>query len=43
VTGIEPDQAGEITIDLAPTVNNVNSNHFTYLGVMKIESKLPPN
>ncbi|MBN1806120.1 MAG: hypothetical protein JW837_12800 [Sedimentisphaerales bacterium] len=43
VTGIEPDQAGEITIDLAPTVNNVNSNHFTYLGVMKLQPKLPTN
>jgi len=37
VTGIEPDDAGEIRIDLTPTANNVNSNHFTYLGVMKVE------
>lgn len=37
VTGIAPDDAGEIRIDLAPTANNVNSNHFTYLGVMKVE------
>jgi len=43
VTGIEPDSAGQITIDLAPTANNVNSNHFTYLGVMKVEPKSPVN
>jgi len=43
VTGIEPDSAGEITIELAPTANNVNSYHFTYLGVMKVEPKPPVN
>ena len=43
VTGIEPDSDGEIAIDLAPTGNNVNSNHFTYLGVMKVEPKSPVN
>jgi len=43
VSGIEPDSAGQITIDLAPTANNVNSNHFTYLGVMKVEPKPPAN
>ncbi|MHC4518317.1 MAG: GDSL-type esterase/lipase family protein [Planctomycetota bacterium] len=37
VTGIEPDAAGEITISIAPTANNDNANHFTYLGVMKVE------
>jgi lysophospholipase L1-like esterase len=35
--GIEPDAAGEITISIAPNENNNNGNHFTYLGVMKIE------
>ncbi len=40
-TGIEPDADGQITIDLAPTVNNVNSNHFTYLGVLKVEPTPP--
>ncbi|MBN2314481.1 MAG: hypothetical protein JXM79_11165 [Sedimentisphaerales bacterium] len=39
VTGIEPDGAGQIEIDLAPTPNNVNANHFTYLGVMKVEPR----
>lgn len=43
VTGVVPDVAGEIKIDLAPTENNVNSNHFTYLGAMKVEPKLPAN
>jgi hypothetical protein len=37
VTGIAPDAAGEITISIAPTENNDNANHFTYLGVMKLE------
>ncbi len=41
VTGIEPDADGQITIDLAPTANNVNSNHFTYLGVLKVEPTPP--
>jgi hypothetical protein len=40
VTGIEPDSEGQITIDLAPTANNVNSYHFTYLGVLKVEPKI---
>jgi lysophospholipase L1-like esterase len=43
VTGIEPDADGQITIDLAPTANNVNSNHFTYLGVLKVEPTPPTN
>jgi hypothetical protein len=43
VTGIMPDSEGQITIDLAPTANNVNSYHFTYLGVMKVEPKPPAN
>jgi hypothetical protein len=40
VAGIEPDAAGEITIRLAPTAKNNNGNHFTYLGVMKVEPTL---
>lgn len=43
VSEIEPDSEGQITIDLAPTANNVNSYHFTYLGVMKVVPKLPVN
>jgi len=43
VIGIMPDSEGQITIVLAPTANNVNSYHFTYLGVMKVEPKQPVN
>lgn len=43
VGGIEPDADGQIKIDLAPTPNNVNSNHFTYLGVLKVEPTPPTN
>ncbi len=42
VTGIEPDAAGEITISIAPTENNNNGNHFTYLGALKIEPTPDP-
>lgn len=35
VRGIVPDAAGEITVSLAPTANNNNANHFTYLGALK--------
>jgi hypothetical protein len=36
VTGIQPDRNGEISVHLGPTPNNNNTNHFTYLGVMKV-------
>lgn len=37
VTGqIKPSSAGEVIVALAPTANNNNANHFTYLGVMKV-------
>jgi len=39
--GIFASAAGEITISLAPTANNNNGNHFTYLGVLKIDA-VPP-
>jgi hypothetical protein len=41
VSGIVADAAGEVTISLAPTANNNNANHFTYLGVMKVEPMHP--
>jgi len=41
VTDIIPDANGEITISLLPTENNNNANHFTYLGVMKVDV-VPP-
>jgi lysophospholipase L1-like esterase len=37
LTDMAPTAAGEITISLAPTAANNNANHFTYLGVMKVE------
>jgi hypothetical protein len=37
VPGIVPTGSGEITISLAPTANNNNANHFTYLGVMRVD------
>jgi hypothetical protein len=36
VTDITPDETGAITIALAPTANNNNGNHFTYLGILKV-------
>jgi hypothetical protein len=42
VSGIRPSASGEITISLTPTANNNNLNHFTYLGVMKMEPRLAP-
>lgn len=47
VAGVRPAAAGEIIVALAPTANNNNANHFTYLGVMKLElgpvlQHLPP-
>ncbi len=43
VTGIRPSGAGEIAINIAPTANNNNANHFTYLGVLRVdEFPLPP-
>lgn len=41
VNDIIPSEAGEITVSLAPTENNNNANHFTYLGVMKVDV-IPP-
>lgn len=42
VTGIRPNPAREITISLAPTPNNNNANHFTYLGALRVDAGLPP-
>lgn len=41
VSGIAPDAAGEISISLEPSPNNNNGNHFTYLGVLKLEQEPP--
>jgi hypothetical protein len=42
VDGIFPNALGEIAISLAPTANNNNVNHFTYLGVLRVDWSLPP-
>lgn len=42
VSNITPSAAREITISLAPTANNNNANHFTYLGVLRLVAVLPP-
>lgn len=42
VEGITPNASGEITISMAPTANNNNANHFTYLGVMRLSPYAPP-
>jgi Immunoglobulin I-set domain len=39
--GLSPTAAGEITISLAPTANNNNGNHFTYLGVLRLGPYVP--
>jgi hypothetical protein len=39
VADISPDGAGEIRIDLTPSANNNNGNHFTYLGVLQVNSR----
>lgn len=38
VSEMAPDSAGEITIELSPGPNNDNANHFTYLGVLRLET-----
>jgi lysophospholipase L1-like esterase len=37
VTGVRPTRDGELIIALTPGPNNNNANHFTYLGVLKLE------
>lgn len=41
VAEITPDGAGEILIAIAPTANNNNANHFTYLNVLQVNA-VPP-
>lgn len=38
VAGILPDSNGAITISLSPAADNNNSNHFIYLGVLRVHS-----
>lgn len=43
VVGITPTAAREITVSIAPTANNNNLYHFTYLGVLRVDAVLPPS
>ncbi len=43
LSAIAPTAEGEITISLAPGAANNNGNHFTYLGVMRVELTPPRN
>jgi len=41
VTNITPNAQGEIAISLAPSANNDNTYHFTYLGFLRVDA-VPP-
>lgn len=41
VTGIIPNASREMTVSLAPTPKNNNPYHFTYLGVLRLDTVLP--
>ncbi|MCB1095025.1 MAG: Ig-like domain-containing protein, partial [Verrucomicrobiae bacterium] len=41
VQAMIPTAEGEITIEIAPTENNTNGNHFTYLGVLRLDVTEP--
>ena len=38
VEAVLPSAANEIVVALAPGANNTNGNHFTYLGVLRVDS-----
>lgn len=42
VSAMRPTAGGEVTISLAPGTNNNNANHFTYLGVLQIDTVETP-
>jgi hypothetical protein len=42
LNGVVADSNGEITIELTPGPNNNNANHFTYLGVLTLQSVATP-
>lgn len=41
VTGIIPDDQGIIAVSLTPGPANNNANHFTYLGVLRVDAEGP--
>ncbi len=42
VEGIMPTASGEITVSIAPTPNNTEAHHFTYLNVMRLSPYVTP-
>lgn len=42
VEAIFPTLTGEVSVSLAPTTNNNNANHFTYLGVLQLSPGVVP-
>lgn len=42
LAGLTPDAQGHLTIRLTPGPDNNNSNHFVYLGLMKVQSAPNP-
>lgn len=38
ISDVLPDSSGELEVALTPGPNNSNANHFTYLGVLKLET-----
>jgi len=42
VANLRPDSNGEIRIELASGPNNNNANHFTYLGVLRLDWVISP-
>ena len=41
IASISPANSGVLTISLTPGPNNNNANHFTYLGVLRVEALAP--
>ncbi len=41
VAGMVPDDQGTISVSLTPGTANNNANHFTYLGVLRVDSEGP--
>ena len=41
VQAMVPTAGGEITIEIGPTENNDNGNHFTYLGILRMDVTEP--
>ncbi|HOY59431.1 MAG TPA: hypothetical protein PK640_15020 [Verrucomicrobiota bacterium] len=42
ITGMIPSEEGGLVVSLAPSSRNNNANHFTYLGVLRMDVVPPP-